>query len=158
MIYLLDSAMQDVVGRGTGKQARILNRQDLAGKTGTSNDQHDGWFSGFNQNIIAVVWVGYDAPKSLGEYGARAALPIWIDFMRAALADTPETSLKRPEGIISVRIDPLTGLRVPATHQPSIFEIFRAGNEPPMENEGGNTESNQSESQKNSDPSLGDLY
>ena len=158
VIYLLDSAMQDVVGRGTGKQARILNRQDLAGKTGTSNDQHDGWFSGFNQNIIAVVWVGYDAPKSLGEYGARAALPIWIDFMRAALADTPETSLKRPEGIISVRIDPLTGLRVPATHQPSIFEIFRAGNEPPMENEGGNTESNQSESQKNSDPSLGDLY
>ncbi len=157
IVYLLDSAMQDVVGRGTGKQARILNRQDLAGKTGTSNDQHDGWFSGFNQNIIAVVWVGYDAPKSLGEYGARAALPIWIDFMRAALADTPETSLKRPEGIISVRIDPQTGLRVPATHQPSIFELFRAGNEPPMENPE-NTASDQGESQKNSDPNLSDLY
>lgn len=158
IIYLLNSAMQDVIGRGTGKQARILNRQDLAGKTGTSNDQHDGWFSGFNQNIITVVWVGYDAPKSLGEYGARSALPIWIDFMRAALAGTPETSLKRPEGIISVRIDPQTGLRVPATHQPSMFELFRTGNEPPMENEEKNTENNQNNSQKNSDPSLGDLY
>ena len=156
IIYLLNSAMQDVVGRGTGKQARILNRQDLAGKTGTSNDQHDGWFSGFNQNIIAVVWVGYDAPKSLGEYGARAALPIWIDFMRAALQGTPETSLKRPEGIISVRIDPQTGLRVSANHQPSIFELFRAGSEPPFEGATENTENNSP--QKNPNPSLGDLY
>lgn len=158
IVYLLDSAMQDVVGRGTGKQARILNRQDLAGKTGTSNDQHDGWFSGFNQNIVAVVWVGYDAPKSLGEYGSRAALPIWIDFMRAALAGTPETSLKRPEGIISVRIDPQTGLRVSATHQPSIFELFRVGNEPPFEDATENTNTNAPNSQKNTDPSLGDLY
>ena len=158
IVYLLDSAMQDVVGRGTGKQARILNRQDLAGKTGTSNDQHDAWFSGFNQNIVAVVWVGYDAPKTLGEFGARAALPIWIDFMRAALQDTPETALKRPEGIISVRIDPETGLRVPATHQPSMFELFRAGNEPPTENNAENISNNQDNTQKNPDPSLGDLY
>jgi len=161
VVYLLDSAMQDVVGRGTGKQARILNRQDLAGKTGTSNDQRDAWFSGFNQNIVTVVWVGYDAPKSLNEYGAQAALPIWIDFMRAALQGTPETSLKRPEGIISVRIDPKTGLRVSATHNPSIFEIFRAGNEPPTESEAqntGDTTGNATNPQKNSDPSLEDLY
>ncbi|MES2203734.1 MAG: PBP1A family penicillin-binding protein [Pseudomonadota bacterium] len=157
IVYLLNSAMQDVVGRGTGKQARILNRQDLAGKTGTSNDQHDGWFSGFNQNIIAVVWVGYDAPKSLSEYGARAALPIWIDFMRAALAGTPETSLKRPEGIISVRIDPETGLRVPATHQPSMFELFRAGNEPPEEGDH-NTPTDKNNIQEKQDSNLSDLY
>lgn len=158
VVYLMDSAMQDVIGRGTGKQARILNRQDLAGKTGTSDDQHDGWFSGFNQNIVTVVWVGYDAPKSLGEYGSRAALPIWIDFMRAALQNSPETSLKRPEGIISVRIDPQTGLRVPATHQPSMFELFRAGAEPPMESEGESASSDQNQTQKNNEANLGDLY
>ncbi|MBP9726669.1 MAG: penicillin-binding protein 1A [Gammaproteobacteria bacterium] len=161
IIYLLDSAMQDVVGRGTGKQARILNRQDLAGKTGTSNDQRDAWFSGFNQNIVTVVWVGYDTPKSLGEYGGQAALPIWIDFMRAALKGMPETSLQRPEGIISVRIDPQNGLRVPASHNPSIFEIFKAGTEPSMEGDAENTEtsmSNQNDSQQNKNPSLSDLY
>ncbi len=158
IVYLLDSAMQDVVGRGTGKQARILNRQDLAGKTGTSNDQRDAWFSGFNQNIVAVVWVGYDTPKSLGEYGGQAALPIWIDFMRAALQGTPETTLKRPEGIISVRIDPQNGLRVPATHNPSLFEIFKAGTEPAMEGETANTADGQDTSQQKQDPSLNDLY
>lgn len=132
IIYLLNSAMQDVIGRGTGKQARILNRQDLAGKTGTSNDQKDAWFAGFNPHISTLVWVGYDSPKSLYEYGAQAALPIWINFMRDALHNEEESFLPRPEGIISIRIDPETGLRVPATYQHSLFELFLAGTEPPM--------------------------
>ncbi len=157
IVYLLNSAMQDVVGRGTGKQARILNRQDIAGKTGTSSDQNDAWFSGFNQNIVTVVWVGYDTPKSLHEFGAQAALPIWIDFMREALKGQPETSLPRPEGIVSVRIDPETGLRVPATHSPSIFELFIAGTEPPMEN-GENNQTNHENTEKNQESNLNDVY
>lgn len=134
-IYLMNSAMQDVIERGTAKKARILDRQDLAGKTGTSSDQRDAWFSGFNQNIVTVVWVGYDNPKSLHEYGSQAALPIWIDFMRQALKHTPETLLQRPDDIVSVRINPITGLRVPANYPNSIFELFRAGTEPPIQND-----------------------
>lgn len=163
IVYLLDSAMQDVIGRGTGKKALILSRHDLAGKTGTSNDQRDAWFSGFNQDIVTTVWVGYDTPKSLGEYGAQAALPIWIDFMRAALQDTPETTLKRPTGIVSVRIDPQTGLRASAAHTPSIFELFRAGHEPATEASAQNkseaeTDENQAQGAKGQNPTLGDLY
>lgn len=159
IVYLLDSAMQDVVGRGTGKRARILNRQDLAGKTGTSDDQHDAWFVGFNQNIVALAWVGYDSPKSLDEYGSAAALPIWIDFMRDALKDMPETSLQRPAGIVSVRIDPQSGLRVPATHTPSMFELFRAGTEPSMQDSGGNgAQTEKSDGEERGDTSLNDLY
>ncbi|MCD8573647.1 MAG: PBP1A family penicillin-binding protein [Gammaproteobacteria bacterium] len=131
--YLINSAMQDVIERGTGKKARILDRQDLAGKTGTSSDQRDAWFSGFNQNIVTVVWVGYDSPKSLHEYGSQAALPIWIDFMRQALRNVPESSWQRPDGIVSVRINPITGLRVPANYPHSIFELFRSGTEPPLQ-------------------------
>lgn len=133
IIYLLDSAMQDVIGRGTGKNARILGRQDLAGKTGTSDDQRDAWFSGFNQHLVTVVWVGYDTPKSLHEYGSRAALPIWIDYMRVALQGVPEKTLPRPAGIVAVRIDPSTGLQVRANHTPFMFELFRSSTEPPLE-------------------------
>lgn len=158
IIYLLDSAMQDVIGRGTGKQARILERQDLAGKTGTSNDQHDAWFAGFNQNLLTVVWVGYDSPKSLYEYGSRAALPIWIDFMGTALQGTPETSLPRPAGLVSVRIDPVTGLRVSAEHTPSMFELFRAGTEPPMEDTTSNSNQDKSQTQQTQAASLSDVY
>lgn len=158
IIYLLNSAMLDVAQRGTGKQSRILKRQDIAGKTGTSDDQKDAWFSGFNQNMVTVVWVGYDKPKSLGEYGGQAALPIWIDFMKTALNGTPETSLKRPADIVSVRIDPQNGLRVPASHNPSMFEIFRAGTEPAMANANTETSEENDDSQKNQAADINDLY
>lgn len=158
IVYLLNSAMFDVAQRGTGKKSRILNRQDLAGKTGTSNDQNDGWFSGFNQNIVTVVWVGYDTPKSLGEFGSGAALPIWIDFMQTALNGMPEAAPKRPEGIVSVRIDPQTGLRVASSHSPSLFEIFSSGTEPAMENATENTPLEQNNLQKKTETSANDLY
>lgn len=123
--YLLNSAMQDVMKNGTAKKTRELDRSDIAGKTGTSDDQNDAWFAGYNQNIVAVTWVGFDEPKSTNEYGAQAALPMWIEFMQPMLAGTEETSLKQPDGLITVRIDPKTGLRVRPGQQPFIFEKFR---------------------------------
>ncbi|WP_210397265.1 penicillin-binding protein 1A [Motiliproteus sediminis] len=126
-VYLINNIMQDVIKRGTGAKAKKLGRTDLAGKTGTTNDQKDAWFSGFNQALVASVWVGFDQPQTLGrrEYGSTAALPIWIDFMSEALADVPETPLIPPQGIVSVRIDPKTGLLAYPGQADAIFEFFR---------------------------------
>lgn len=107
--YLMNSLLQDVIRRGTGRRALALNRKDIAGKTGTTNDQMDGWFSGFNGDLVTTVWIGYDQPRSLYENGAVAALPIWIDFMQIALAGKPEHTLSQPPNIIRTRIDPRTG-------------------------------------------------
>ena len=83
--------MQDVIRGGTGARAMSLGRTDLAGKTGTTNDQMDAWFAGFQRNLTCVVWIGFDLPRSLGpnETGAVAALPIWISYMGAALEEHP---------------------------------------------------------------------
>ena len=109
MIY---DIMQDVITHGTGRRALSLKRSDIAGKTGTTNDQKDAWFSGFNKDVVATAWVGFDQPSTLGrrEFGGSAALPIWIDFMEVALADSPDEAVNKPDGIISRRIDPETGL------------------------------------------------
>ncbi|WP_267257204.1 penicillin-binding protein 1A [Coxiella endosymbiont of Ornithodoros maritimus] len=123
--YLITQAMHDVIQYGTGRRAKILNRPDLAGKTGTTNDQVDAWFSGFNSNLETTVWVGYDNLRSLHEYGAQAALPIWIQFMRAALQGQPKASLPQPPGTVMVRIDPHTGLLASPNQPESRFEIFR---------------------------------
>ena len=106
--YLINNIMQDVIKRGTGRKAAKLGRNDLAGKTGTTNDLKDAWFSGFNRNLVASVWVGLDQPQTLGrsEFGSTAALPIWIDYMEQALQGEPEAPLIPPQGIVSVRIDP----------------------------------------------------
>lgn len=130
--YLMYSIMQDVITRGTATRARVLERKDLAGKTGTTNDQKDAWFSGYNNQIVATAWVGYDQPTSLGrsEFGGTAALPIWIDFMKAALKDTPEAPLPMPEGITQVRIDPNTGSRAYSGQTSAIFEYFKTENVP----------------------------
>ncbi len=129
--YLVTSAMQDVVRYGTGAAAAVLNRQDIAGKTGTTQRQVDAWFSGFNRRIVTTVWVGYDQPKQLYEHGSKAALPIWIDFMRAALAGKPEESLKPPADIVAARIDPNSGLLVTDPNQPNaIYEVFKSDNVP----------------------------
>ncbi|WP_432697320.1 penicillin-binding protein 1A [Marinobacterium sp. YM272] len=98
--FLIYNVMQDVIKRGTGRRALVLNRGDIAGKTGTTNDQKDSWFSGFNQEVVTTAWVGYDQPTTLGrrEYGSTAALPIWIDFMRDALEGTPESAPSAPRG------------------------------------------------------------
>ena len=125
--YQMVSMMQDVIQRGTGVKAREIGRSDLAGKTGTTNEQHDAWFSGFNGDFVATAWVGFDQNKPLGrrEVGGVAALPIWIDFMRSALEGKPENSLKRPEGIVTLRIDPRTGLLVDQDSNQGIEETFR---------------------------------
>ena len=96
--------LREVVNSGTGGQAKQLGRDDLAGKTGTTSGALDGWFAGYSGNVVAVAWMGYDVPKSLGgrEFGATVALPIWIDFMRQALAGTPRNARLPPPGITQI--------------------------------------------------------
>ncbi len=123
--YLINSAMKSVIKSGTGKEAfRILKRNDLAGKTGTTQDQNDNWFIGFNTQVLTVSWLGFDQPRSTYEYGAQAALPIWTVFMQAALAGMPEMELPRPSDIVSVRINTKTGLATTPSDPSSIFEQF----------------------------------
>lgn len=111
--WLITSMLKDVISHGTGQRAKALNRSDLAGKTGTTNDSKDAWFSGFMPDIATTAWVGFDQPRSLGrrETGGKAALPMWIDYMRVALDDIKPRSHPRPAGLVNVRIDPSTGLR-----------------------------------------------
>lgn len=133
--YLITDMMRDVIRRGTGVRARELGRNDIAGKTGTTNEYRDAWFSGFNPEIVTTVWIGFDDFSTLGsgEYGGRAALPAWIDFMRAALADRPEVPLPRPPGLVTVRIDPASGLLADTENPQAIFETFVDGTLPPQE-------------------------
>ncbi|ATE61270.1 penicillin-binding protein 1A [Thauera sinica] len=102
--WLLDSMMQDVVRSGTATRARALNRSDLAGKTGTTNDYLDAWFCGYGGDVVAVAWMGYSQPRNLGrgETGGAAALPIWIDYMRTALNDAPPREHPLPGGLLAV--------------------------------------------------------
>lgn len=132
LAYLMDSMLQEVVRRGTGVRAMQLGRHDLAGKTGTTNDQRDAWFNGFHPNLVAVAWVGFDQIKPLGnrETGSRAALPIWIDYMRVALEGVPETPLLRPDGLVNVKINAETGEAATDTDTDTMFEIFRSENAP----------------------------
>jgi penicillin-binding protein 1A len=125
--YLVTSMMRDVVRRGTGSAAMVLKRNDLAGKTGSTNDHRDAWFSGFNAKLVASAWVGFDDFGSLGkgEFGAKAALPIWIDFMRVALKDVPEQAFDMPPGIAKVRIDAATGLLAAAGDSGGILEVMK---------------------------------
>jgi len=131
-IWIINSITRDVIKRGTGTRALSLNRQDLAGKTGTTNDQHDAWFFGYNAAVVTVSWVGFDSFRGLGtnEVGGRAALPMWIDYMRVALAGVPESSLAQPPGLMTARIDPVTGMSASANNPNAIFEYFRADNVP----------------------------
>lgn len=125
--YQIASMMRDVIRFGTGRKALALGRKDLAGKTGTTNDQKDAWFSGYNADIVTTVWVGFDRLKPLGsrETGAGAALPMWVSFIAEALRGMPEHQLEQPPGMVTVRIDPETGLLAgPNTANP-IFETFR---------------------------------
>lgn len=123
--YLISSAMRSVIQQGTGRAAKVLKRNDLSGKTGTTNDKRDAWFNGFNRHLVVISWMGFDQPRSLYEYGAQAALPMWIDFMRQALKDEPEATLARPAGLVTMRIDPTTGKAASSNEQSAIFETFR---------------------------------
>ena len=133
--YLLSDMMADVIRHGTAQRALVLNRDDIAGKTGTTNDAHDAWFNGFNGNLVASVWTGFDQDRSLGdgEQGARAALPTWIFFMRQALAGSPRYKLAPPDGIVTARISPSTGLLASADDPNAIMEKFIEGTLPKPE-------------------------
>jgi len=133
--FLIQDMMRDVIRRGTGRRALTLGRRDLSGKTGTSNDRRDAWFGGFNADLVGVVWVGYDDDRPLGpgEEGSRTALPVWIEFMRSALAGVPEHQMPMPEGIVSVLIDKETGCPARAGQANVIFEVFREGHVPECE-------------------------
>ena len=133
--FLIRSMMMDVVRRGTGKKAMNLGRNDLAGKTGTTNEQRDAWFSGYNDELVTSVWVGFDSHEPLGRYevGGKAALDIWIDFSRVALRDIPDSAVKIPEGITQARIDPETGLLARLENHNAVMEVFVMGSLPPME-------------------------
>jgi penicillin-binding protein 1A len=134
--FLIQDMMRDVVRRGTGIRAwRALGRRDLSGKTGTSNDRRDAWFGGFNADLAAIVWVGYDddLPLGPGEEGSRTALPVWIEFMRYGLAGVPENQMPMPEGIVSVRISETSGCPARAGQSDVRFEVFREGHVPECE-------------------------
>ena len=108
--YQMVSMMRDVVQRGTGTPAKVLGREDIAGKTGSTNDHRDAWFSGFGGSLATSVWVGRDDFRSLGyrEYGGRAALPIWIDYMRVALKDAPIARNDPPAGMVQATLNGAT--------------------------------------------------
>jgi penicillin-binding protein 1A len=129
--FIMNSLMHDVVRYGTGARASALGRNDLAGKTGTTNDNVDAWFAGYQPTLVAIAWIGFDQPKKLGrnETGARAALPIWMGYMGAALKGVPEMGADPPEGVVTVKIDPATGMQSPETGQPEYF--YRENMPPP---------------------------
>ncbi len=134
--YLLADMMADVIKRGTGQRARTLNRDDIAGKTGTSSNYHDAWFNGFNGDIVTTVWTGFDTDRSLGgndDQAAHVAVPTWTYFMHEALAGTARHPVPIPEGIVSVRISPQTGLLASSDNPNGIMEKFIEGNLPKSE-------------------------
>jgi penicillin-binding protein 1A len=129
--YLMSDMLRAVVNEGTGRRVAALGRP-LAGKTGTTNDQADAWFLGFSPEIATGVWVGHDESRFLGvgETGSRAASPIWIDYMRVALADKPKRDFALPESIVFARIDRETGLLATNNTKKTVFQAFIAGTEP----------------------------
>ena len=143
--YLMTTVLQDVIKLGTGKQALVLNRPDIAGKTGTTNEKVDAWFCGYNNSIVTATWVGFDQPRTLHEYGGQAALPMWIDFMRIALAGQPAQTWAQPEDIVSERIDPKSGLLAGPLQFNAVTEFFRKDRAPneqaPVEETDGQAES-----------------
>lgn len=148
--FLMTSMMQDVVTVGTGKRVAELGRHDLAGKTGTTNDQRDAWFSGYNPDVVATAWVGYDQPATLGRYevGGSTAAPIWIDYMRTALQGIPDRPVAPPPGIVQATINKETGKLTDATDPKAMQEYFVQGTLPAQtDSNGGATQSPQTGSE-----------
>ncbi len=136
--WIMDDIMHDVAVRGTAVRSQALGRNDLAGKTGTSQGNRDNWFNGFNRQLVATVWVGFDNEKSLGdrEEGSSTALPIWIHFMREALREVPSSRLERPGGLVDLRVSPTTGELADQNDARAVYETFML-NHPPEMPEGG---------------------
>ncbi len=133
--WLMSDIMHDVTVRGTAVRAtRELKRDDLAGKTGTSQEGRDNWFNGFNTQLVASVWVGFDDDTSLGEgeEGSRTALPIWIHYMRETLRGLPPSRMARPGGLIDLRVSPTTGLLADPLDPNAMYETFMLQHQPAM--------------------------
>lgn len=124
--FVMNSMLRDVITNGTGRRARELGRDDLAGKTGTTNEAADTWFNGFNPDVATSVWVGFTqhAPLGAREYGSNNPLPIWIDYMRVALTDRPPRPLPQPAGVVTMRVDPASGRPAAAGDRSAPFEYF----------------------------------
>jgi penicillin-binding protein 1A len=125
--FMIVSMLKDVVQRGTGAAAKVLERSDVGGKTGSTNEYRDAWFAGFGGDLVTTVWVGKDDFNTLGrgEYGGRAALPIWIGYMREALEGVPVVEPTVPAGIITASINPATGRLMPEGSPGSIREFYK---------------------------------
>ena len=128
--FIISTFMQDVIKSGTGKRALALGRNDLAGKTGTTNNKMDAWFTGFNANLVATTWIGFDEPKPLDEYGSELALPMWMDFMGKALKGKPESKPIKPASLTEVKIDPETGLLARPNQANAVIEYFKTNDIP----------------------------
>jgi penicillin-binding protein 1A len=137
--FILTSMLEDVIKKGTGRRAMALGRTDLAGKTGTTNDSKDAWFSGYNADYMTTVWTGFDQPETLGrhEFGGTVALPIWMNYMGAALKDKPAHVQAEPEGILSLRVDPVSGRAATPGTPGAYFELFKSEDTPPTNSEFG---------------------
>jgi penicillin-binding protein 1A len=130
--FVMTDIMSDVIQRGTAQRARSLGRRDLAGKTGTTNDRRDAWFVGYNADLAAAAWVGFDQERSLGddEEGGRTALPMWVYYMEEALRDRPEHRLPEPPGVVRMWVDRETGRPTMAGAPGAVFEAFLDGHLP----------------------------
>lgn len=123
-VYILRDMLRDVIESGTGRAALELGRQDIVGKTGSTNGLRDAWFAGYNDDLAVTVWIGKDNNETTGEYGGRAALPLWISFMDKALEGRPEAMPEAPADIVRVRIDASTGRRLYDDQGGGISELF----------------------------------
>ena len=132
-VYILRDMLRDVIESGTGRAALSLNRNDGVGKTRTPNTQRDGWFAGYNDDLVDTAWIGKDNTETIAEYGGNAALPIWIDFMGNALNGRPEARPEPPAGLITARVDAQTGRRLADGQPGGITEIFHPDYLPDME-------------------------
>lgn len=144
--YITNTMLRDVVQRGTGRRARVLERADLGGKTGTTNDAADTWFNGFSQDLVSTVWVGFSNFDPLGAraYGSNTPLPIWVDYMRTALAEQEARPLAQPPGVVVVKIDPETGEAATPGQPGTIFEYFYAENAPEVQTQNASQPRNES--------------
>lgn len=147
--FIIDSILKDVITRGTGRKALVLQRSDIAGKTGTTNGPMDAWFSGYNPDVVTTAWVGFDNYTPLGrrEFGGTAALPVWIEYMAEALRDKEQVVRPVPAGIVNVRINPTTGKLASPGQSDAIFEYFREEYVPQRDTRGGNGPGNGTDTQ-----------
>ena len=159
-IWIMNSITRDVIKHGTGRRALVLNRQDMSGKTGTTNDQRDAWFYGYNADIVGVAWTGFDKFQPLGsrETGARAALPTWIEYMKTALDGVPEHILPEPSGLVYSRINKITGKLAQPNDPDAMFEVFRTEHAPSALNDDTQVPVFDSDSTDSRDSGIIDLF